>query len=285
MPIKKSLRERFQSEEKMIGSWVALADFRSAELLVDLGFDFLIVDMQHGEPTETGLMNLLAAFRGSSVTPLVRVPHHEYRTINRVLDLGFPGILAPLVSTAEQAEQIVRAAKYPPMGARSYGPMPAPAQRIPPASYIEEANNSTAVTILIEHIRALRDLDEILSVPGIDAVFVGVFDLTFSLRESAEMQALADAAVQRAKKEGRVPPVGSETSRFVPAPGEVLAWEILHKSQEKGIPFGVICHTPEEALTWFERGAQWPTLLSDYGFLRNAASTGLNSIREGMAGK
>ena len=277
----KPFGERLRSGEKLIGSWVTLNNFRSTELLVETGFDFLIVDMQHGEPTEEGLLSLLGAFRGSRVTPVVRVPHHEYRTINRVLDAGFPAILAPLVSTVEQAEQVVRAAKYPPLGSRSYGPLRHSAQSRPAADYVKEANAATTVAVLIEHVFALRDLDSILEVPGVDAVFVGAFDLAFSLRESAETEALGNALVSEAKKAGR----GREDWGAFPFPGGLLAQEILHKTRAKGVPFGVIAGTPQEALAWFELGAQWPTLLNDFSFLRGAAATGLKEIREGLGGK
>ena len=266
----------------MIGSWLNLANFRSTELMVELGYDFLIVDMQHGEATETPLLTLLGAFRGSGVTPVVRVPHHDYRTINRVLDLGFQAILAPLVNTVEQAEHIVRAAKYPPMGARSYGPLRLPAQRRPAPDYIQEANDSTAVFVIVEHILALRDFEKITAVPGIDGIFVGAFDLTFSLRESPRMQALGDAMIREAQKAGRVPKAGSETSRFVPDPGELLSLEVLRKAKKRRVPFGIIAHSPREALTWFERGAQWPTLHSDFAFLKGAAEAGLQGVRAGL---
>ncbi len=277
----KPFGERLRGGEKLIGSWVTLNNFRTTELLVETGFDFLIVDMQHGEPTEEGLLWLLGAFRGSRVTPVVRVPHHEYRTINRVLDAGFPAILVPLITSVEQAEQVVRAAKYPPLGNRSYGPLRPAAQSRPATEYLEEANASTTVAVLIEHVFALRDLDRILAVPGVDAVFVGPFDLAFSLGESDETEALGNAFVEEAKKAGR----GPEAVGSFPFPGGLLAQEILHKAREKGVPFGIISGTPQEALAWFERGAQWPTLLNDFSFLRGAATAGLKEIRKGLGGK
>ena len=285
MASKKTLKTRLRSGEKVIGSWLRLANFSSTELMVEFGYDFLIVDMQHGEATEAQLLTLLGAFRGSGVTPVVRVPHHDYRTINRVLDLGFQAILAPLVNTVEQAEQIVKAAKYPPIGARSYGPMRPPAQRRPAPDYIQEANDSTAVFIIVEHILALRDFEKITAVPGIDGIFVGAFDLTFSLRESPQMQAIGDLVIREAEKAGRVPKTGSEMSRFVPYPGELFSLEILRKAKKQRVPFGIIAHSAREALAWFNRGAQWPTLHSDFAFLKGAAEAGLKGVREGLMKK
>ena len=270
----------------MIGSWLRLANFSSTELMVEFGYDFLIVDMQHGEATEAQAADASGSFprqwgdaRGASAASRLS----DYQSRSRFRLSGDFGSLGEYGRTgrADRKGCQISADRSPEL--RTYA-SPGPAAPCAP-DYIQEANDSTAVFIIVEHILALRDFEKITAVPGIDGIFVGAFDLTFSLRESPQMQAIGDLVIREAEKAGRVPKTGSEMSRFVPYPGELFSLEILRKAKKQRAPFGIIAHSAREALAWFNRGAQWPTLHSDFAFLKGAAEAGLKGVREGLMKK
>jgi 4-hydroxy-2-oxoheptanedioate aldolase len=173
------LRERWAAGEAAIGGWLNMPNAFSAEIVARCDFDYVCVDTQHGFNDHLNIWKMLQAVNLGSATPLVRVLQNESGLIGKSLDAGARGIIVPMVNTRAEAEATVRACRYAPDGARSYGP--ARALRQEGADYHANANADVAVIPMIETTEAIENLDDILSVPGLDAVYVGPSDLSLTL--------------------------------------------------------------------------------------------------------
>lgn len=161
------------------GLWLSSPEAASAEAIGDSGFDYVCVDMQHGLIDYQDAVSLLRAIRTANTTPIVRVPWNEPGIIGKVLDAGALGVIIPMVNSVEEAEAAVRACRYAPEGSRSFGPIRA--GLVYGADYFDNANTQVACIPMIETRQAIDALDDILAVPGIDAVYVGPADLHVSL--------------------------------------------------------------------------------------------------------
>jgi 4-hydroxy-2-oxoheptanedioate aldolase len=173
------LRQRWADGEAALGAWLSIANSFSAELVARSDFDYVCVDTQHGQIDYSSLPSMLQAVNLGSATPVVRVPWNEPGIIGKCLDAGARAIIIPMVNTREQAEAAVSACRYAPVGSRSFGPTRVSRQE--GSDYYANANADTAVIPMIETQEALGNLDDILSVPGIDAIYVGPADLSISL--------------------------------------------------------------------------------------------------------
>ena len=174
--------------ETVIGSWVSSGSPIVAELMAQCGFDFLAIDAEHGPIDVPQTYRLFQAIRSGSAdcTPLVRLPGSSYETTKRYMDAGASGVIAPLINTPEQAEELVSAVKYPPQGERGVGFCRANDYGMTLESSITSANRQSFVCIQIEHIQGVKNIDSILTIPGIDAVFIGPYDLSASMGITAQ---------------------------------------------------------------------------------------------------
>lgn len=161
------------------GAWLSLRDPWISEALASMDFDYVCIDMQHGLADVSEVFALLQSMNGKKPTPIVRVPWNEPGIIGRVLDMGAMGVIIPMVNSKAEAEAAVSACRYAPTGGRSMGPI-VPMQRYG-TSYFAGANDNVICIPMIETGTAVSRLDEILSVPGIDAIYVGPADLSISL--------------------------------------------------------------------------------------------------------
>jgi len=173
------LRQRWNAGEAALGAWLSIPDSFCAEVVARTEFDYVCVDCQHGQIGYSSLPSILQAINLGTATPTVRVPWNEPGIIGKSLDAGARAIIIPMVNTRTQAEAAVSACRYAPDGSRSYGPTRVSRQE--GADYHANANADTAVITMIETREALDNLDDILSVPGIDAIYVGPADLSISL--------------------------------------------------------------------------------------------------------
>lgn len=174
-----ALKQRWQRDAITLGAWCMIPSSMSAELLAKGGFDWVLVDMQHGCMDYSTAVEMIRAIDLAGVSPIVRVPWNEPGIIGRMLDAGAMGIVAPMINSVEEARRLVDACLYPPAGRRSFGPVRVGARD--GNGYVASANDRIAVIPMIETVEALDAVAEIAAVPGVDALFVGPFDLSFSL--------------------------------------------------------------------------------------------------------
>lgn len=192
-----SLRSRLARGDRLIGTMVTLPTPATAEILSDVGFDWLFVDGEHGPLETSEILGILQAVGGR--TPcLVRVPSAEETPIKKVLDLGAAGVIAPQVNTPEQAADVVRFSRYAPAGARGVGLARAHGYGLRFQQYVESANEQVTVVVQAEHARAVENIEAIVNVPGIDAVLLGPYDLAASLGKMGQVNdPVVTAAIDR----------------------------------------------------------------------------------------
>ena len=178
--MKETFRSRLIRGEKLIGTLITLPSPEIAEILADAGYDWLWVDMEHS-PMDTRDAQMILQAVGSRIECVLRVPLNDEIWIKKALDTGAAGIIVPQVNTVEEAQRAVRFSKYPLQGSRSAGAARAHAYGARLQSYLDHANEDTAVIVQVEHIQAVRNVQDILGVPGLDAVVLGPYDLSASM--------------------------------------------------------------------------------------------------------
>lgn len=182
------MRERIRSSQVVVGSWLCSGSPVVAELMAANGLDFLCVDAEHSAVDLPATQALFQAIRSGNreCAPLVRLHGVDYALVKRYMDAGARGVVAPLVCRREDAETLIKAVKYPPLGERGVGFCRANEYGLRLQEEFDRANEETLVVVQIEHIKAVENIDEILSVEGVDAAFVGPFDLSASMGITAQ---------------------------------------------------------------------------------------------------
>ena len=194
-----------------IGLWLGLADPYSAELCATAGFDWLLVDGEHGPNDLRSMLAVLQAVAPYASHPVVRVPHGDTALIKQVLEIGATTLLVPMVETAEQARELVRAMRYPPEGVRGVGSGLARSSRWSGyPDYLKEANQQMCLLVQVETIGALAQIDAIAAVDGVDGVFIGPADLSASMGHPGqpghpEVRSAIEAALPRILAAGKAP--------------------------------------------------------------------------------
>ena len=178
-------------QELSIGSWIQIGHPSVGEIMASTGFDWLAVDLEHSAITMREAEDLIRVIDLKGVVPLVRISSNNSEQIKRVMDAGAHGVIVPMVKTAVEAECAVKAVKYPPEGERSIGLARAQGYGTKFSEYFEWKQTGSMVVVQIEHIKAVDNLQEILSVPGVDAYIVGPYDLTGSLGIPGDFEAQA----------------------------------------------------------------------------------------------
>jgi 4-hydroxy-2-oxoheptanedioate aldolase len=173
-----TVKEKWARGEVTLGSWLSIPSSFSAEIMAHQGFDWVCIDMQHGVIDYQVALTMLQAIGTTETIPIVRVPWNEFGIIGKVLDAGAMGVIIPMVNSVEEAKQAVAACRYYPLGSRSFGP--ARASYYAGTDYFMGANQQVACIPMIETKQAVERLDDILAVPGIDAVYVGPADLSIT---------------------------------------------------------------------------------------------------------
>ncbi|HEY6845789.1 MAG TPA: aldolase/citrate lyase family protein [Terracidiphilus sp.] len=247
----RSLNELLHAHQPIIGTLLTLASPELAEALALLGFDWVFIDLEHGSLSVQDAQRAIQAIARRSYT-LVRVPDGTPENIKRVLDTGCDGIIVPLVSTESYARRIVSLAKYPPAGERSVGYGRAQGFGLGIEEYLRSANAQTTVVVQIEHKDAIANTDQILSVPGIDAVFIGPYDL------SGSMGLLGDISH---------PQVMDAIDRVR------TACAAAHS------PYGIYCANVHQAKKEIERGAKLVAVGTDILHLACSARSALETLR------
>ncbi len=177
----KNLKNKLRRNQLTIGSWITLGDTAIAEIMSKSGFDWLAIDMEHSAITISEAQQLIQIIELSHVVPLVRVGRNDPYLIKRVMDAGAYGVIVPMVNTKTDGLNAVSAVKYPPLGKRSVGLGRAQGYGLEFEKYKEWINKGSIVIAQVEHIKAVENLKEILSIPEIDGTIVGPYDLSASL--------------------------------------------------------------------------------------------------------
>ena len=173
------LATAFAAGRPALGAWAGLPTAMGCEIMSRAGFDYVCIDMQHGLADYSDALPMMAAIDLGTSSPVVRVPWNEQGIIGRMLDAGALGIIVPMVNSRAEAEAAVRSCRYAPEGARSVGPIRASLRD--GEGYFSGANEAVQCIPMVETVAALENLDDIVSTPGVDAVYVGPSDLSVSL--------------------------------------------------------------------------------------------------------
>jgi 4-hydroxy-2-oxoheptanedioate aldolase len=249
-PVKRKLREG----RTVIGTWLNLGDPIAAEALAALGFDWLVVDTEHSPIDLHAMATMFQAMGRFPVAPMARIPWNNEENIKRVLDAGAWGFVAPNVRSREEAELVVHAAKYPPRGIRSLGGgRHSLSFKTDPATYFQNANDEILVVLQIEHIDAVRKIDDILSVPDFDACFIGPNDLCASM--------------------GLTPSLEPPHKEF-----EEAVKTILRSAQSHGVAAGIHCATPETVNRRIRQGWRFMGILGDLRFMTAGAKAARDAV-------
>lgn len=152
-----------------------------AEILASAGYDWVVVETEHTAIDVSEVLRLIIAIEGRGAVPLVRLAWNDPIQCKAVLDSGAAGVIVPMINSKADAELAVKSAKYPPLGSRGVGLARAQGYGQNFADYVRDANDATLLMVQIEHIEAVRNIEEILSVPGIDGIFIGPYDLSMSM--------------------------------------------------------------------------------------------------------
>lgn len=202
-----ALKRKLKAGKTVIGAWLSLTDPAAAEILSRVGFDFLLIDTEHGAWDNVTLQNTLMGFNGTPTVPIVRVAWNDHVRIKLALDIGAEGIMAPMVRTVAECRDLVRACRYPPAGRRGLGPRRASNYYRNIDDYLAAANEAVFVMPQIEDIATLDVLDEFVATPGIDAVAIGPNDLSgttgyFRQHQHPANKGAVDKIIARAKAAG-----------------------------------------------------------------------------------
>ena len=189
--MKKNRLKQKMLQDSVFGTWIMTNSLDNAEILAHTGSDFIMIDAEHGAMDIETAGRMVSIIRSTPATPLIRVAGNEVSLIKRALDTGVSGVMIPMVNTKEEAEHAVQSCKYPPMGIRGTGAgravlFGANAEEF--ENYYTEANDEVLIIVQIEHYTSVENIEEILSVPGIDIAFVGPYDLSTSMGLQGQLE-------------------------------------------------------------------------------------------------
>ena len=252
------VKEKLKQGKPALGAWLNLPDVSSARIMARLGFDWLLVDMEHTAHHPALMSDIIATIADAGTcAPFVRVPSHGVEWFKWALDAGAWGVVVPMVESREEAQRVVGHIKYPPTGTRSFGGAFGPYGfgTLDRLSYTQAANNEILVAVQIESAPALQHVDEILSVPGIDVAFVGPNDLHFQL--------------------GLTPSSEGAEPEFVEALERIKA-----AAQKYRLATGMFCSDGAAAAQRIREGFQMVSITSDVSCLIAEATRNLQMVRE-----
>jgi 2-keto-3-deoxy-L-rhamnonate aldolase RhmA len=249
------LRKRVLIGECVYGTMIRQArDPGAPAIFAAAGFDFVFIDMEHGNYSMETVADLIRGAKSAGIATIIRVPHLETHFISRVLDAGAEGIMVPMTSTRQQAEQIVRYSKYTPLGQRGFGNQTGQTDYKPlkTPDFMKEANEHTLIVAQIETREAIENIEAILDVEGIDVGLIGPNDLSISMGIPDQMGSeiitkAIDKVVESAKKKGKA----------------------------SGIHIGNI----EALKKWRTKGMTVLAFSTDIGFMYNASKSNLEELK------
>ncbi|MCC5806279.1 MAG: hypothetical protein JJU00_08110 [Opitutales bacterium] len=203
-------KEKLTAGGSAVGGWIMTADATVAELMAGEAFDWICVDMEHTAADYAALEHICRAVKASGKEVFARLQGHDAVMAKKVLDMGCDGIIVPCVNTREEAERAVAMAKYPPAGIRGASLARCTDYGRGFARYFAEHNDNVLVAVMLEHVDAVTNVEEILSVEGIDATFIGPYDLSASMNlagqlDHPEVRAAQNTLLQACQRHGVAP--------------------------------------------------------------------------------
>ena len=250
-----TIRRLWSEGKPVLNAWLSIGNAFSAEIIAEQGYDAVTIDQQHGFLSYEAMSAMLQAIKAGTATPMVRVPWLSAGDIMKALDAGAIGIICPMINSRAEAEQFVSYMRYPPLGQRSFGPTRAVFAH--GADYGQKADAEVLCLAMIETADGMKNLDGIVTTPGLDGVYVGPADLTLGLT-------------------GRKYPTGFDREE----PEIVAAIKtILAKAHQAGIKACLHCGSPAYAAKAIGWGFDLVTLLNDVRLLAAAAKSNLTETR------
>ena len=242
----------------VINGWLSIPNSFTAELMAKEEWDSLTLDLQHGLIDYSSSISMLQAISNSAKPSLARVPWNEPGIIMKMLDLGTSGIICPMINNKDDCKKFVSYCKYPPLGQRSFGPMRAQLEFGP--QYYANANEETLSIAMIESKEAVENLEEILSTKGLDGIYVGPADLSFSYNNKPSFD-IEDSPI-------------FEKIKF-----------IAEKAKAHNIFAGIHVGSPEYALKIIDLGYQFVSILNESKIMSEGVKNILKKIKDNKSGQ
>lgn len=255
MKLDVSLKKRIKAGELTLGSWITIGHPNVAEILANAGFDWLVIDIEHNPIDPAMVQTLLLTIQSKGVKAFVRVSKNEEVVIKQVLDAGADGIIVPMVCSKEDAIQAVNYAKYPPIGKRGVGLARAQQYGRQFEEYKKWVNDGLVVIAQIEHIDGINNLEEIISVPGIDGTIIGPYDLSGSMGMPGEFEK---------------PVVKEALKRYID----------VCKAHKFPMGFHVVNADPAKIQEKIDEGYTFVAYGTDFLFMGDTARDGMNVLKE-----
>ncbi len=246
------LRKIWKSGGAVANGWLAIPNSFSAETMAHQGWDSLTIDLQHGVVDYQAMVSMLQAISTTETVPVVRVPWLEPGILMKTLDAGAYGVICPMVNTRDDAEKLVAYTHYAPRGTRSFGPVRA--LLYGGADYAQHSNDTIVTFAMIETAKALDNLDDILSVEGLDAIYIGPSDLLLALGCNPMFDDLDPKAAEAVD-------------------------HILARAKAHGVVAGIHNGSPESALKRIAKGFQFVTISSDARLMAAGAQAVMAKMR------
>jgi 2-dehydro-3-deoxyglucarate aldolase len=250
-----SFKQALLKRQRLVGGWFMSASPVIAELMANVGYDFVVVDIEHSTGSTHDLHPLLQAMAETKTQPVVRMASHDKTDIKFALDMGALSLYFPMVNTVDQAVEIARSCRYPPFGDRGFARMHRASRYNTIPDYFERINHEVCVIAQLETPDAMASAMQIAQVPGIDGVFVGPGDLSVALGHGGDVTH--------------------------PQVKEMMA-EVGGFCQRAGVPLGTVMPTPEMAAWAFSVGYNFVSHASDLGLLMSTARGAVSRVRDLM---
>ncbi|MBL3641620.1 HpcH/HpaI aldolase family protein [Peribacillus frigoritolerans] len=243
-----AIKEKIKRGEQVLGAFLGINSPPIVEMLGYAGFDFVVIDDEHGAFSASELENIIRTADSVGVVPIVRVSY-DPSSIQKALDRGAKGVQVPMVNTKEEALEVVKRAKFPPYGNRgvSYSTRPARYGKDGGKPYLDESNENVMIIVHIETLDAANNFEDIATVPGIDLAFIGSTDLSVNM--GYQLEGASHPEVQR------------------------VIDELFIKGKELDMPIGTVASNSAAANAAFDKGAQYVGVI-----LNNVITTALNDV-------
>ncbi|MCS6854909.1 MAG: aldolase/citrate lyase family protein [Elioraea sp.] len=251
------IRELWAAGKNVVNGWLGIPSSVAAEAMAQAGWDSLTIDLQHGMVHFDTAVPMLQAISTTPTVPLARVPWNEPGIIMKMLDAGAYGIICPMVSSRAECERFVGACRYPPHGYRSFGPLRA-AWYAGTADYWKHANRTVLTFAMIETAEALANLEEIVTTPGLDAVYVGPNDLALAIGETPAIDPVSERTLAEVRR-------------------------IAEVATKHGVMPGIHTGSADGVRRMFALGYRFATILGDSALLTAAAKAAVAAAKGGEA--